>query len=209
MQTFLLILVLSTTFTFIYLLWIRPWQLRWGAGDEEVLRAMPGDEIVERATFNATRGVTIRARPEEIWPWLVQMGIRRAGWYSYDCLDNLCRPSARQILPAFQNLQVGDLVPLSPDGKQGFWVKELRAGQQMLWWDRQGGASWLWFLEPVDEEHTRLLTRVRVRYDWLSPAILFHLLIEFADIVMMRKCMLGIQERAETRDVAAAAGLPY
>lgn len=197
MQTFLA-LILGAGFGIVYLLWIRPWQLRWGASDEEVLRAMPGDEIVERPTFNATRAVTISARPEDIWPWLVQIGIRRAGWYSYDWLDNLGKPSAEQILPEFQNLKVGDLVPISPDGKQGLWVKELRPKQWMLWWDKQGGTSWLWTLDPIDEEHTRLITRVRVRYAWLSPAILFHLLIEFADIVMMRKCMLGIRRRAES-----------
>src|SRR2546430_14943412 len=64
----------------VYLRFIRPWQLRWGATDEEVARAMSGDDVVKRPTFNATRAVTIQARPEEIWPWLVQIGITRAGW---------------------------------------------------------------------------------------------------------------------------------
>lgn len=72
----------------LYLLWIRPWQLRWGATDEEVNRAMPGDDIVRRPTFNATRGVTVHARPEDLWPWMVQIGCMRAGWYSYDWIDN-------------------------------------------------------------------------------------------------------------------------
>jgi hypothetical protein len=197
MLMLLLASILSAAFGIIYLLRIRPWQLRWGASDDELLRAMPGDDIVEQPTFNATRGITIHARPQDIWPWLVQIGIGRAGWYSYDCLDNLCRPSAEQILPEFQHLKAGDIVPLSPDGKQGMRVKELRPSRWMLWWDNQGGATWLWKLEPIDEERTRLITRVRVRYAWLSPAILFHLLIEFADIVMMRKCMLGIRDRAE------------
>lgn len=208
MQTFLFLLIIGIGFGIVYLLWIRPWQLRWGASDEEVLQAMPGDEIVERPTFNATRGVTINARPEDIWPWLVQIGIRRAGWYSYDWLDNLGKPSAEQILPEFQHLKIGDLVPLSPDGKQGFWVKELELNQWMLWWDKQGGASWLWALDPIDEDRTRLITRVRVRYAWFSPALMFHLLIEFADIVMMRKCMLGIRRRAERLADQRRQGLP-
>ena len=63
----------------VYLRLIRPWQLRWGATDEEVAPAMPGDDVVKSPTFNATRGVTVQARPEEIWPWLVQMGVTRAG----------------------------------------------------------------------------------------------------------------------------------
>jgi hypothetical protein len=64
----------------VYLRFIRPWQLRWGATDEEVARAMSGDDVVKQPTFNATRAVTIQARPEEIWPWLVQIGVTRAGW---------------------------------------------------------------------------------------------------------------------------------
>jgi hypothetical protein len=180
-----------------YMLWVRPWQLSWGASRSELLRTMPGDELVENPSFDATRGITINARPTEIWPWLVQIGIGRAGWYSYDCLDNLCKPSSEKILPEFQGLKIGDLVPLSPDGKQGFWVKELQPRQWMLWTDKLVEASWLWALDPIDEEHTRLITRVRVHYAWLTPRILFHLLIEFADILMMRKCLLGIRQRSE------------
>jgi hypothetical protein len=180
-----------------YLLFIRPWQLRWGATDEELKRPMPGDEIVMRPTFNATRAVTIRARPEEVWPWIVQMGVTRAGWYSYDLLDNLGRPSARAIFPQFQNPKIGDVIPMSPDGKQGMYVKDFEQDRWMLWWDGKGGMSWSWGLCPVDEGHTRLITRVRMRYKWLSPSILFDMLVEFTDIIMMRKSMLGIKERAE------------
>lgn len=86
---------------------------------------MSGDDVVKHPTFNATRAVTIRARPEEIWPWLVQIGVTRAGWYSYDWLDNLGKPSAQRILPQFQQVAVGDVVPLSPDGKQGMGSRPL------------------------------------------------------------------------------------
>src|ERR1700693_2913735 len=89
-----------------YLRFIRPWQLRWGATDEEVACAMPGDDVVQSPTFNATRAVTIQARPEEIWPWLVQIGCKRAGWYSYDWIDNLGIPSANRIVPELQHLEV-------------------------------------------------------------------------------------------------------
>jgi hypothetical protein len=180
-----------------YLLFIRPWQLRWGATDEELERPMPGDEIVECPTFNATRAVTIAARPEEIWPWIVQMGVTRAGWYSYDLLDNLGRPSARAIFPQFQNPKIGDVIPMSPDGKQGMYVKDFEQDRWMLWWDGKGGMSWSWGLYPVDEGHTRLITRVRMRYKWLSPSIVFDMLVEVTDIIMMRKSILGIKERAE------------
>ena len=122
----------------VYLRFIRTWQLRWGATDEEVARAMPGDDVVKHPTFNAPRAVTIQARPEEIWPWLVQIGATRAGWYSYDWLDNLGKPSAQRILLQFQHVAVGDLVPISPDGKQGQWVKAFEPNQWMLWWDKKG-----------------------------------------------------------------------
>ncbi|MCD4738119.1 MAG: hypothetical protein K8R89_02525 [Anaerolineae bacterium] len=181
-----------------YLAIFRPWQLRWGATDEEVERAMPGDSIVDDPSFNATRAVTINAPAENIYPWIVQMGVNRAGWYSYDLLDNLARPSAEVILPEHQNIQVGDLIPMSPDGKQGLWVKDFRNAEWMLWWDQIGDNSWVWVIYSEGESCSRLVTRVRVKYRWFSPAILFNLIIEFFDILMMHKCMLGIKRRAET-----------
>ncbi|MCJ7531468.1 MAG: hypothetical protein MUO64_10625, partial [Anaerolineales bacterium] len=78
MRTLAIAIMAAVAALTIYLLWVRPWQLRWGATDEEVARLMPGDEIVKRPTFNATRAVTIQARPEQIWPWLVQIGHKRA-----------------------------------------------------------------------------------------------------------------------------------
>lgn len=180
-----------------YLAIFRPWQLRWGATDEEVKRSMPGDNIVDKPSFNATRAVTINAPAENIYPWIVQMGVNRAGWYSYDLLDNLARPSAEVILPKHQNIQVGDLIPMSPDGKQGIWVKDFRTTEWMLWWDKIGDTSWVWVIYSEGKSYSRLVTRVRVKYRWFSPAILFNLIIEFFDILMMHKCMLGIKRRAE------------
>jgi len=195
----------------VYLRFIRPWQLRWGATDEEVARAMPGDDVVKHPTFNATRAVTILARPEEIWPWLVQIGCKRAGWYSYDWMDNLGIPSAQRIIPELQHVAVGDLIPMSPNGKQGQWVKAFEPNQWMIWWDNKGDVTWYWGLYPQDESHTRLITRVHISYRWTSPAILFNLPMDVGDIVMMRKCMLGIKQRAEQASVqvperAAATG---
>lgn len=181
----------------VYLRVIRPWQLHWGAAAAEVARAMPGDDVVKHPTFHATRAVTIQARPEEIWPWLVQMGVTRAGWYSYDWLDNLGKPSAQHIIPEWQQVAVGGLIPMSPDGKQGLRIKDFEANQWMLWWDNKGDSTWYWGLYRQDDSQTRLITRVRVHYRWLSPSILFSLLVEFTDIVMMRKCLLGIKQRAE------------
>ncbi len=180
-----------------YLRWLRPWQLRWGATDEEVAQALPGDEVVRRPTFAATRAVTVAARPEHIWPWLVQIGFGRAGWYSYDWIDNLGRPSAERIVPELQQLAVGDYIPLGPGENSGFWVKDFAAKRWLLWWDRKGTATWLWALEPQGDGRTRLLSRVRIKYNWLSPWLIFNLALDVGDIVMMRKCMLGIKRRAE------------
>ena len=102
----------------------RPWQLRWGATDEEVGASMPGDEVVPRPSFNATRAVTIDAQPEAVWPWIVQIGFGRAGWYSYDLLDNIGRHSAERVVPELQHIEIGDLVPLGPGENAGMRVKE-------------------------------------------------------------------------------------
>jgi hypothetical protein len=67
--------------------------LRWGATDAEVAAPMPGDELVPRSSFTATRAITIDAPPEAVWPWLVQLGYRRAGWYTYDLFDNAGYPA--------------------------------------------------------------------------------------------------------------------
>ena len=72
---------------------LRRWHLRWGATDTEVAAPMPGDELVQEPSFNATRAITINAPPEAVWPWLVQLGFGRAGWYAYELLDNAARPS--------------------------------------------------------------------------------------------------------------------
>ncbi len=95
-----------------YLAVYRPLQLRWGASREEVARAMPGDDIQPRPIFNATRALTINARPEQIWPWLVQIGYKRAGWYGYDWVDNAGIASAKRIMPEWQPIQRNGMRPL-------------------------------------------------------------------------------------------------
>jgi hypothetical protein len=181
-----------------YVRWARPRVFSWGATCDEASRPMTGDELCPRPQLNATRAVTIAAGPEDIWPWLAQWGWNRAGFYSYDLLDNLGRPSARQILPQFQHLAVGDWVPMG--GKTtphtAYRVTRLEPGTLMLW-DKPGG-SWLWLLEPGGAGGTRLITRLRSRYAWAKPTIMTELiLMEIGDPFMMRKCLLGIKQRAE------------
>ncbi len=202
MQPIILTVSILLVLVLFYYVLFRPWQLRWGARDDEIKRSVPGDDIVSEPSFNATRTVSINAPAENIYPWIVQMGVGRAGWYSYDLLDNLGRPSAEVILPAHQNIHVGDVVPMSPDGKQGMWVKDFKDNEWMLWWDKKGDSTWAWGIYSEGDAYSRLVTRVRVKYRWLLPAILFSLIIEFFDIMMMIKCMKGIKRRAETLSLA-------
>jgi hypothetical protein len=182
----------------------RPWHLSWGASREELARMMPGDEIVRRPIFNATRVVTIDARPEDVWPWIVQIGFGRAGWYSIDLLDNLGRHSSERILPEFQPFEVGDLVPLGPGEGSGMFVKEFIVNRSMLWWTgKDGQTTWVWGLYPTSGGATRLVTRVRAPLSWRQPiSVVWLVLTEVADFPMMRKCLLGIKRRAEARAAA-------
>lgn len=89
---------------------LRPRLARWGASDDEVAGPYPGAELVPEGERAATMAVTIDAPPEQVWPWLLQLGGDRAGWYSWDHLDNAGRPSAREVHPEWQDLEVGDHV---------------------------------------------------------------------------------------------------
>jgi hypothetical protein len=118
-----------------YFRWVRPRVFSWGATADEASRPMAGDALCPRPQLNATRAVTIAARPEDIWPWLLQWGWNRAGFYSYDLLDNLGRPSAQRVLPQFQRLAVGDWVPMSSKTTPytAYRVTQLDPGALMLW----------------------------------------------------------------------------
>jgi len=98
----------------------RRWYETWGVEPDEQTRPLPGDDLIPDGTALLTRGITIDAPPEAVWPWLVQIGFGRGGWYSYDQMD-MRGKSADAILPEYQNLAVGDTVPVSPDA--GFTVK--------------------------------------------------------------------------------------
>jgi hypothetical protein len=181
----------------------RPWQLTWGASRAEVARTMPGDEVVPGPTFNATRAVSVLAPPEAVWPWIVQIGFGRAGWYSYDVLDNLGHRSAERLIPELQHLHVGDLVPLGPGKNSGMRVKDFEIGRWVVWWDAQLRlTSWTWQLTPMPDGTTRLVTRVRSRTTWRHPSTaVWRILTEIADFPMMRRCLLGIKRRAEVPHV--------
>ena len=178
---------------------LRGWHQRWGATDEEVAGAMPGDELLPVAQARCTRAVTIDAPPEAVWPWLVQVGCLRAGFYADDLLDNLGHPSATRIVPELQHLAVGQWVPMSPTPNEltAHQVAGFEEPNWLLW--RQPTSTWAWKLTPLPGGRTRLVTRLRIFYDWAHPArtLLAVVLMEFGDFAMMRRMLLGIRARAE------------
>ena len=178
----------------------RRWHLHWGATAAETAEALPGDDLTGHAQFRATRAITIAAPPALVWPWLVQVGALRAGWYSNDLLDNLGHPSATVIVPELEHLEVGQWVPMAPSGapsaRNAFKVHSFEVNQWLLW--TKPDSTWAWRLTPT-EGGTRLVTRVHAVYDWSRPvaAVLAVVLMEFGDFAMQRRMLRGIKARAE------------
>ena len=168
----------------------------WGATAAEVARPVLGDELVAQPMFSATRAITIAAPATAVFPWLLQMGYGRAGWYSYDWIDNLGRPSARQIQPEWQSVQAGDSVPAGPVAFTAALVEPDRAFGLLL--DRPRVRFSLCFELDERSGETRLVSRARSRLAvpggrWLAKGLL-----EPGDGIMVRKQLLGIKERAES-----------
>jgi hypothetical protein len=190
----------------------RHWHQRWGATDEEVRGSMPGDEIVPEASFNATRAITIDAPPEMVWPWIVQMGYRRAGFYTYALLDNAGYESADRIVEPYQAPKLGDWIPMSKKVNEttAFKVKAFEINQWLLW--EKPDSTWAWKLIPLDGGRIRLISRLKQHYAWKKPGMAFFtlVLLEFGDFPMMRRVLKGIKVRAErmsAQQARAATGV--
>jgi hypothetical protein len=180
-----------------YVLVVRPRAARWGATDEEAGRPLPGDKVVPGRVYVATRAITIDAPPEDVWPWIVQMGSGRGGWYALDCLDNGGVPSADEVIPQLQDLQIGDLIPMGMGKEVGPRVLEMEPAQRMLW-TTDDEFSWEWLLEPRDDGRTRLISRIRERYPpLLSRKMLYALVASTGDVVMNWTQLKRIKRRAE------------
>ena len=205
---------------------IRRWWSTWGAVPEEADRVLPGDDLVGNALSSDTRGITIEAPPELVWPWLVQMGYGRGGWYSIDQLD-MRGSSAERIVHEWQNLAVGDVLPTHPGG--GFQVKVIEPNRSLVLYadnatmqpldqaeqeavpaglaasgaflsatPSEFAASWAFVIEPLGTHRTRLIERVRYWGAEGTPVSRAALsMLGFGVFVMVQRQMSGIRTRAE------------
>jgi hypothetical protein len=176
---------------------IRPWHLHWGTTAEQVSQAMPGD--LEHIGW--TRAISIDATPEEIWPWLVQWGQRRGGWYSYDWLENLFGfdiHTADRILPEYQDLKIGDPICMSRSFCPSH-VTVLEPNRWLSWQaaDENGDPVWTFTfgLASIDDAHTRLIVRESFDNTFMPPAAVF--VLEIPDVVMELKSLHTVKERVE------------
>jgi len=163
----------------------------------EVARSLPGDELVGDAKVGWTHAVTVRARPADIWPWLVQMGCRRAGWYSYDGLDNGGVSSANRIVAELQRVEAGDIFPQTPKAEKLFVVRAVEPERALVLGDDAGSMSWAFVLEPVDETSTRVITRSRGAYDRLALGLTLKVLWHPLHFGMQRRQLLNLKRLAE------------
>lgn len=197
MAAIVFILISTVCLMLLYFLVVRPWQLNWGSTKDEVHQSLVGDDIVKKPHFVGTRAISIKAPPTEVWKWIIQIGSSRAGWYSIDLLDNANIPSSKKILEEYQKIEIDYFVPFTPDQKNGLWVNDFKESEYILWWDKKGSGTWGWYLYQIKPGETRLITRLRTKYDFSFPWIFYYILYDFGDIIMMSKCMRGIKERAE------------
>jgi hypothetical protein len=209
-------------------------ELQWlgrtyGATRAERRRPLPGDQLCADPQIGTTHAVTIDAPPERVWPWLVQMGWGRGQWYTARWVDRLLfpnnGPSAETLVPAWQQLAVGDrILDGPPEAHCAFVVDDLDRPRHLVlhsrehlppdWADRFGASidwTWVFVLERVEGDRTRFLfrTRVRLRPGWVAAS--YWALIVPADYVMSRQMLRGVKARAERitgADVAALATSP-
>jgi hypothetical protein len=191
------------------LLLFRRYHQRWGASPKEVGAPMPGDAELRSAFFQATRAITIEASVDAVWPWIAQMGYRRAGWYGFDQFDNDGVPSATQILPEFQSPHIGEVI-----GEEGLTIKAIEPDRSLVlafsnpttvWvfkegiWPKFGASSLSYLLQPLTPGRTRLVVRMRFSASLTALPILWWPFFEIGDFLNARKQLIGIKLRAEGR----------
>lgn len=208
---------------------LRSLSLRSGVTTEEAYGSLPGDDVIPHPMLEWTRGVTIGTTPAHVWPWLVQMGYHRGGWYTSERLDRLIwhvnARNAERILPEYQNLSVGDVVPDGPDHAAYFWVRAvepertivyssirhpyrghpvdatdhkalLRLEKELIAGGRYLDFSWTLALQPHTPQSTRLLIRTRANY---SPkgVRMANIPLGLIDVYFAHSILRGVKRRAE------------
>ena len=168
-------------------------------------RTLPGDRLISQPIGSVIHAITIRRPPHDVWPWLVQMGSGRAGWYAYDFIDNGGHGSADHILPEYQNISVGCVFPALPGITDVFTVVQYEPEQSLvLSWRSASGkylTTWAFVLERLQPNSTRLIVRGRVAPDYHPyglPQWIAVLGARPAHFIMEHKQLLGIARRAES-----------
>jgi hypothetical protein len=178
--------------------------LQVGATPNEETRTLPGDDLIPQPIGSVNHAITIRRSPHDVWPWLVQMGSGRAGWYAYDFIDNGRHPSAERILPGYQNVVVGSVFPALPGATDVFIVAQCEPEHSLvLSWRLPSGkyeTTWAFVLEQPQPGQTRLIVRGRVAPGYRPYGLPQWLALRtgrLAHFIMQRKQLLGIARRAE------------
>ena len=171
----------------------------WGATPEEIQSPVVGDDLCPSATLIATRSITISAPPQDVFPWIRQMGFGRAGWYSYDWLDNLGRKSATSIHDEWQTVEAGDKVPSGPIS---FTAAIVEAPRHFVLEIKSLGKKspklhFTLAYELRDDPHgTRLVTRMRSRISVPLGSLFEKLILGPGDGLMLRRQLLTISQNA-------------
>jgi protein-S-isoprenylcysteine O-methyltransferase Ste14 len=173
----------------------------------EETRTLPGDDLIPQPIGSVNHAITIRRPPHDVWPWLVQMGSGRAGWYAYDFIDNGGHRSAERILPEYQSMGVGSVFPALPGVKDVFLVGQCEPEHSLvLSWRLPSGhyqTTWAFVLEQAQPDQTRLIVRGRVASGYRPYGLPQWLALStgrLAHFIMQRKQLLGIARRAEARE---------
>lgn len=206
-------IVLACYLTF----FLKPLRDRWGLSLDEAKMPLPADEIIRAPKSVFTHAVKINAPAKYVWPWIAQIGQGRGGFYSYEALENLIGLhiyNSDEIIPEFQNPKLGDFISFGP--KDAYPLVVCEHGRAMaiengydldakIAFDPKLSSpknylhlTWLWYVEAIDENHSRFISRNRLRYgSSLKAILLFGKLGEPMVFAMDRKMCLGIKKRAE------------
>jgi hypothetical protein len=218
----IILLVVLVTLALIIALVLRPRSHRWGATGAEVRGGLPGDELVPDSKQGYTQAITIDAPPANVWPWVVQIGYGRAGWYTYDWVYALLggrnfydgKHSAKRIIPELQDLQVGDQLKiaetmpfdvaiLEPNHVLGLvarvdWATNEPYDLDAPLPEKYMNSGWVYVLQPLGDSQTRLFARWRASYSpSLAMTLTLGIPIDAGAMLMQPKMLKGIKARAE------------